>query len=83
MHPQLGSVLPGGAAVEFPAGPAARTVQACEGFRPRTRTLTGIPTGGMGALGMDTACDICGGNPRVCEEETRAGVQYAAPGDER
>ncbi len=39
--------------------------------------------GGMGALGMDTACDICGGNPRVCEEETRAGVQYAAPGDER
>lgn len=29
--------------------------------------------GGMGALGMDTACDICGGNPAQCEEETRAG----------
>ena len=27
--------------------------------------------GGMGALGMDTACDICGGDPKVCEEETR------------
>ena len=28
--------------------------------------------GGMGALGMDTACDICGGDPKVCEEETRS-----------
>ena len=27
--------------------------------------------GGMGALGLDTACDICGGDPKVCEEETR------------
>ena len=27
--------------------------------------------GGMGALGIDTACDICGGNPQLCEEETR------------
>ncbi|MBE9539205.1 MAG: (Na+)-NQR maturation NqrM [Proteobacteria bacterium] len=27
--------------------------------------------GGMGALGIDTACDICGGNPQRCEEETR------------
>lgn len=27
--------------------------------------------GGMGALGMDTACDICGGNPQLCEDETR------------
>ena len=27
--------------------------------------------GGIGALGLDTACDICGGNPKVCEEETR------------
>jgi len=25
--------------------------------------------GGMGALGIDTACDICGGNPQRCEEE--------------
>ncbi len=27
--------------------------------------------GGMGALGIDRACDICGGNPQRCEEETR------------
>ena len=27
--------------------------------------------GGMGALGIDTACDICGGNPQLCEEEPR------------
>jgi hypothetical protein len=25
----------------------------------------------MGALGIDTACDICGGNPQMCDEETR------------
>ncbi|WP_286238663.1 (Na+)-NQR maturation NqrM [Neptuniibacter halophilus] len=25
--------------------------------------------GGMANLGMDTACDICGGNPQKCEEE--------------
>ena len=29
--------------------------------------------GGMGALGIDTACDICGGNPQRCDEETRDG----------
>ena len=29
--------------------------------------------GGMGALGIDTKCDICGGNPQKCEEETRGG----------
>ena len=28
--------------------------------------------GGIGALGMDTACDICGGDPKRCEQETRA-----------
>jgi hypothetical protein len=27
--------------------------------------------GGMGALGIDTACEICGGDPARCEEETR------------
>lgn len=27
--------------------------------------------GGMGALGVDSACEICGGNPQRCEEETR------------
>lgn len=30
--------------------------------------------GGMGALGIDTSCDICGGNPTVCEQETRNSV---------
>ncbi|MFP8966075.1 (Na+)-NQR maturation NqrM [Pokkaliibacter sp. CJK22405] len=25
--------------------------------------------GGMSALGMDTACDICGGNQEVCDAE--------------
>ena len=29
--------------------------------------------GGMGALGIDTACEICGGNPQRCDEETREG----------
>ena len=27
--------------------------------------------GGMGALGIDTACDLCGGDPQRCDEETR------------
>lgn len=25
--------------------------------------------GGMSALGMDTACDICGGDKTICEDE--------------
>ena len=29
--------------------------------------------GGMGALGIDKACDICGGDPKRCDEETRDG----------
>ena len=29
--------------------------------------------GGMGALGIDTACDLCGGDPQRCDEETRDG----------
>jgi uncharacterized protein len=33
--------------------------------------------GGMGALGVDSACTICGGNPQRCDEETRRG---AVPG---
>lgn len=28
--------------------------------------------GGMAALGMDTACDICGGDPKKCDEEQEA-----------
>jgi hypothetical protein len=35
--------------------------------------------GGMGALGIDTACDICGGNPQRCEEETRGGDTDVKP----
>jgi len=29
--------------------------------------------GGLGALGIDAACEICGGDPRRCDEETRGG----------
>ncbi|MCR8921903.1 (Na+)-NQR maturation NqrM [Dasania sp. GY-MA-18] len=25
--------------------------------------------GGMSALGMETACDVCGGDKQVCDEE--------------
>lgn len=26
--------------------------------------------GGMGAVGIDQSCEICGGNPQRCDEET-------------
>ena len=29
--------------------------------------------GGLGALGVDQACDLCGGDPRRCDEGTRDG----------
>ncbi len=29
--------------------------------------------GGLGAVGIDQSCEICGGNPQRCEEETRQG----------
>ncbi len=29
--------------------------------------------GGVGALGIDTTCDLCGGDPQRCDEETRNG----------
>ena len=35
--------------------------------------------GGMGALGIDSACDICGGDPQRCEEETRDVAQTSSP----
>lgn len=38
--------------------------------------------GGMGALGFDTACDICGGNPQLCDEENRDGKRPAANSDQ-
>ena len=31
--------------------------------------------GGMGALGIDTSCEICGGDPQRCDEETRDGEE--------
>ena len=34
--------------------------------------------GGMASLGMDTACDICGGDSRKCEEEQRGSRSSAA-----
>jgi hypothetical protein len=34
--------------------------------------------GGMRGLGVDAACEICGGNPQRCEEATRS-----AEGDKR
>ena len=37
--------------------------------------------GGMGALGIDSTCEICGGNPQRCDEETRDGeVGKSNPG---
>ena len=27
--------------------------------------------GGVGRLGIDQKCDLCGGDPQVCETETR------------
>lgn len=30
--------------------------------------------GGMSALGMEVACDICGGDKGKCEKETKDGV---------
>jgi len=29
--------------------------------------------GGVGRLGIDQKCDLCGGDPQVCETETRVG----------
>ncbi len=34
--------------------------------------------GGMSAIGIDSNCDICGGNLRVCEEKTRNRAGVAA-----
>ena len=29
--------------------------------------------GGVGALGIDNTCELCGGDPKRCDEETRDG----------
>jgi len=34
--------------------------------------------GGMGALGIDTECDICGGSTAKCEEERTKGDEQPA-----
>ncbi len=31
--------------------------------------------GGIGALGIDQSCEICGGDPKRCDEETRDGKE--------
>jgi len=36
--------------------------------------------GGMSALGMDTACDICGGKPSECENEQEGSSQKRPDG---
>lgn len=39
--------------------------------------------GGVGRLGIDQKCDLCGGDPQVCETETRnagsSGVDFHDP----
>ncbi len=37
--------------------------------------------GGIGATGVDQSCEICGGNPQRCEEETRGGTDRRAASD--
>ena len=34
--------------------------------------------GGIGALGIDQSCEICGGDPQRCETETRSSVDGMA-----
>ncbi|SEF99924.1 (Na+)-NQR maturation NqrM [Marinobacterium lutimaris] len=36
--------------------------------------------GGMSALGMDTACDICGGDQSKCDEEQQRNKSAAKSG---
>ncbi len=37
--------------------------------------------GGMSAIGMDTACDVCGGDKKKCEKESDAAAQGASGAD--
>ncbi|GLR64696.1 (Na+)-NQR maturation NqrM [Marinospirillum insulare] len=34
--------------------------------------------GGMSALGMEVACDICGGDEAICETESQKSLAYDA-----
>ncbi len=38
--------------------------------------------GGISALGMGTACDICGGNPQKCEKETDSDATSSAKSED-
>lgn len=33
--------------------------------------------GGMGAIGMDGACDVCGGDKNKCEKESKIAAEVA------
>ena len=35
--------------------------------------------GGMSALGMETACEVCGGDSQKCEKENQAAAKGAKP----
>ena len=34
--------------------------------------------GGVGKLGIDQKCDLCGGDPEICETETRSSASAGA-----
>ena len=51
---------------------AAMSVGVILGRKPITGSC-----GGMSALGMDTACEICGGDRGKCEPEQRRGAADA------
>ena len=34
--------------------------------------------GGLGALGVDQACELCGGDPKQCDDESRDGREGKA-----
>ncbi len=36
--------------------------------------------GGMGAVGIDAACEICGGDPNRCETESEKSAKVAQTG---
>ena len=36
--------------------------------------------GGVGSLGIDQKCELCGGDPQVCETETRGAKQASGAG---
>ncbi len=38
--------------------------------------------GGMAALGIDTECDICGGNPNLCETEQKKAANEQTTADD-